>query len=238
MRKSFITKITLYSRNLCSKNGTLAINGLKVRLFSIPHTPVVIFHPVARRVVITTGKWEKSEQHFHQLSGRMKNGESGERAWKYATTQIRLIYVGSAYRLLLRVFPFLSLYPFRTPSPPAPFYRPRVMSYESPFKTSRAPALPEIIFHVSWLIQTRSNHHLQKTWRKREKGEKGRRRANHPLSSFYALLFFPFRTPMHPPARLHCRFISHFRFTFYHFVTLLFLPFSSPFGSLFIFILL
>lgn len=71
---------------------------------------------MARWVVITTGKWEKSEQHFHQLSGRMKNGERGERTWKYATTQIRLIYVGSAYRLLLRVFPFLSLFPSRPPS--------------------------------------------------------------------------------------------------------------------------
>lgn len=146
---------------------------------------------MARRVVITTGKWEKSEQHFHQLSGRMKNGEHGKRTWKYATTQIRLIYVGSAYRLLLRVFPFLSPYPFQS----SPFYRSHVMSYESPFKTSRAPTLPEIIFHVSWLIQTRSNHYLQKTWRKREKDEKGQQRANHPLSSFYALFLFSFQVP-------------------------------------------
>lgn len=109
------------------------------------------------------------------------------------------------------------LIPLSTPAPPphpAPFYRPRVMSYESPFKTSRAPALPEIIFHVSWLIQTRSNHHLQKTWRKLEKGEKGRRRANHPLSSFYALLFFPFQAPCtHQPdytAVLYPIFVLHF----------------------------
>jgi len=94
------------------------------------------------------------------------------------------------------------------------------MSYESPFKTSRVPALPEIIFHVFWLIQTRSNYHLQKTWRKLEKDEKGRRRTNHPLSSFFTHCSF-FHS-MHPPARLHRRFISHFRFTFCHFVTLLF----------------
>lgn len=80
--------------------------------------------------------------------------------------------------------------------PPASstFYRSRAISYESPFKTSRAP-LFEFIFHVSWLIQTRSNHHLQKTWGKEME----------LLSSFYSI-FFHF---------ISCTFILHRRFISY-----------------------
>lgn len=146
---------------------------------------------------------------------------------------IRRIGVSTAFTRisLLIPLPFLSLPPLL---PRAPFYRPRVMSYESPFKTSRAPALPEIIFHVSWLIQTRSNHHLQKTWRKREKGEKGQRRANHPLSSFYALLFFPFQAPCtHQPdytAVLYLIFVLHFATLLLYFFIFLFPADHSSFS--------
>lgn len=118
---------------------------------------------------------------------------------------IRRIGVSTAFT---RIPPSYSSSHSVTPSPAIPFYHPRVMSYESPFKTSRVPALPEIIFHVSWLIQTRSNHHLQKTWRKLEKGEKGRWRPNHPLSLVFThCSFFPFQALWHPQAGLHRRFL-------------------------------
>lgn len=71
------------------------------------------------------------------------------------------------------------------------------------------------------------------------KAKKGWRRANHPLSSFrfYALLFFPFQSTMHPPARLQYRFISHFCFTFLPLCYLTCFYFLFPFWSLFISIL-
>lgn len=144
---------------------------------------------------------------------------------------IRRIGVSTAFTRI----PFLSLFPLRRVPPPfppsIPFSVPAWCPMNHRLKRRVRPALPEIIFHVSWLIQTRSNHHLQKTWRKREKGEKGRRRANHPLSSFYALLFFPFQAPCtHQPdytAVLYPIFVLH----------LVILLFSFPFCSLFISIL-
>lgn len=126
----------------------LAINGLKSSFFSIPHA-VVIFHPVARRVVITTGKWEKSEQHFHQPNEKWRSRRAHMKIRDDANPiNIRRIGVSTAFTRISLLIPL----PFPDPLPSypgAPFYRPRMMSYESPFKTSRAPALPEIIFHVS-----------------------------------------------------------------------------------------
>lgn len=137
----------------------LIINKLKKYKSFFPIYVMMIFHLTAETLSLNHQKMEIKQPIF-----------SSTAEWKMRTQRAHVKIRDDANSINIRRINVSCAFPFSYPVPVLlPF--PHDIIYESPFKTSRALALFEFIFHVSWLIQTRSNHHLQKTWRKLRKGE-------------------------------------------------------------------